>query len=63
MMLNQELKHCPVGSNPLNKQNNMNFISGLIIGIIIATVGISGLANIADQAVDKTKVILKEHIK
>jgi uncharacterized membrane protein YkgB len=62
-MLNQELKHYPVGSNPLNKQNNMNFISGLIIGIIIATVGISGLANIADQAVDKTKVILKEHIK
>lgn len=41
----------------------MNFISGLIIGIIIATVGISGLANIVDQSVDKTKVILKEHIK
>lgn len=62
-MLNQELKLCPVGLNPLNKQNNMNFISGLIIGIIIATVGISGLANIVDQSVDKTKVILKEHIK
>ncbi len=41
----------------------MNFISGLIIGIIIATVGISGLANIVDRSVDKTKVILKEHIK
>ena len=62
-MLNQELKLCLVGLNPLNKQNNMNFISGLIIGIIIATVGISGLANIVDRSVDKTKVILKEHIK
>ena len=62
-MLNQELKLCLVGLNPLNKQNNMNFIGGLIIGIIIATVGISGLANIVDRSVDKTKVILKEHIK
>lgn len=32
-----------------------NFIAGTVFGIVVATVGFSGLAHMADKAVDKTK--------
>ena len=32
-----------------------NFIYGTIFGIIVATIGFSGIARIADKAVDVTK--------
>jgi len=37
-----------------------NFISGVIVGIIVATVGFSGVARVMDKAVDKTKQIVQE---
>lgn len=36
------------------------FIVGTIFGIVIATVGVSGLANIADQGVAHAKVVVQE---
>ena len=32
-----------------------NFIAGTVFGIVVATVGFSGLAHMADKAVDVTK--------
>jgi hypothetical protein len=40
-----------------------NFISGVIVGIIVATVGFSGVARVMDKAVDKTKEIVQEQAK
>ena len=37
-----------------------NFISGVIVGIIVATIGFSGVARVMDKAVDKTKQIVQE---
>jgi hypothetical protein len=33
---------------------------GIILGIMIATVGVTGVAKIADSGVDKVKTIIKE---
>jgi len=41
----------------------MNFLFGVFVGIVISTVGVSGLASYLDKAVDQTKVIVKENIK
>ena len=32
-----------------------NFIAGTVFGIVVATVGFSGIAHMADKAVDVTK--------
>jgi hypothetical protein len=41
----------------------MNFIVGVILGIMIASVGVSGVAQIADSGIDKVKTIVKEGSK
>lgn len=41
----------------------MNFIVGVIVGIVIATVGFSGIAKMADKGVDKVKEITIEQVK
>lgn len=38
-----------------------NFIYGTIFGIIIATVGFSGVARLLDSGVDKVKQTVTEH--
>jgi hypothetical protein len=41
----------------------MNFLIGVIVGITVATVGVSGIASYLDKAVDQTKLIVKENVK
>lgn len=41
----------------------MNFIVGVIVGIVIATVGFSGIARMADRGVDKIKEVTVEQAK
>jgi hypothetical protein len=38
----------------------MQFIIGVILGIMIATIGVTGVAKMADSGVDKIKTIIKE---
>ena len=40
-----------------------NFIAGVIFGIIISTVGFSGIAKMLDNGVEKTKAIAVEGAK
>jgi hypothetical protein len=37
----------------------MNFIVGVIVGIVLATVGISGVARYIDQGVDQTQALVR----
>ncbi len=37
-----------------------NFIYGTVFGIVVASVGFSGIARIMDKAVDKTKATATE---
>lgn len=41
----------------------MQLIIGFILGIVVATVGFSGVANFADKQLDNAKVIIKENVK
>ncbi len=41
----------------------MNFIAGVIVGIVIATVGFSGIAKMADKGVEKVKEVTIEQVK
>jgi hypothetical protein len=41
----------------------MQLLIGIILGIMIATVGITGVAKIADSGVDKVKTIIKDGSK
>jgi len=41
----------------------MNFIVGVIVGIVIATVGFSGVARMADKGVDKIKEVTIEQTR
>lgn len=41
----------------------MNFIYGVIFGIVISTVGFSGIAKMADKGVDKIKEVTVEQVK
>lgn len=41
----------------------MNFIVGVIVGIVIATVGFTGIARMADRGVDKIKEVTIEQVK
>ena len=38
----------------------MNFILGVIFGIIVATVGFSGIAQVLDSGVNKTKSVVEK---
>lgn len=40
-----------------------NFILGTVFGIIVATVGFSGIAKLLDNGVNKTKAIVQEQAK
>ncbi len=41
----------------------MKFILGTIFGIVVATVGFSGVAKMLDTGVEKTKAIAVEGVK
>lgn len=41
----------------------MQFIIGLILGFIIATVGFSNFASFADRQVNNAKVVIQENVK
>lgn len=41
----------------------MGFIVGFIMGIIVATVGFSGVANMADKSVHKVQEVIRENSK
>jgi hypothetical protein len=41
----------------------MKFILGTIFGIVVATVGFSGVAKMLDNGVEKTKAIAVEGVK
>jgi len=41
----------------------MRFLFGVIVGIVISTVGFSGIAKIADNVVNKTKEVVEEQVK
>ena len=36
----------------------MNFIVGVIVGVVLATVGVSGVIRYVDQGVDQTQAIV-----
>lgn len=38
----------------------MNFIVGVIFGIVVATIGFSGVARVVDKGVDSVKSVAKE---
>jgi len=40
-----------------------NFILGTLFGIVVATVGFSGIAKLLDNGVNKTKAIVQEQVK
>jgi hypothetical protein len=40
-----------------------NFILGTIFGIVISTIGFSGIAKLLDNGVNKTKTIVQEQVK
>jgi hypothetical protein len=37
----------------------MNFIVGVIVGVVLATVGVSGVARYIDQGVDQTQALVR----
>jgi hypothetical protein len=39
-----------------------NFIFGTLFGIVVATVGFSGIAKLLDNGVNKTKAIVQEQV-
>jgi hypothetical protein len=38
-------------------------IVAFILGIVVATVGVSGIAKIADKGIDKVKEVTQEQVK
>ena len=40
-----------------------NFFVGTVFGIVVATVGFSGIAKLLDNSVNKTKAIVQEQVK
>lgn len=38
----------------------MGYIIAFILGIVVATVGVSGIARVADQSVHKVQEVIKE---
>ena len=40
-----------------------NFILGTVFGIVISTIGFSGIAKLLDNGVNKTKTIVQEQVK
>ena len=48
----------------LNKKKErtimFNFLVGVVFGIIISTIGLSGVANLIDKGVQSTKTVIQE---
>ena len=40
-----------------------NFFLGTMFGIVISTIGFSGVAKLLDNGVNKTKAMVQEHVK
>jgi capsular polysaccharide biosynthesis protein len=40
-----------------------NLIIGFVLGLVVATVGFSNLANYVDRQVDTAKEVIKENVK
>ena len=41
----------------------LQFAAGVVVGIVVATVGFNGVATIADKGVDATKQVVQEAAK
>jgi hypothetical protein len=41
----------------------LNFIFGVFFGIVVATIGFSGVATYLDKFVNETKTVVKENVK
>ena len=41
----------------------MNFITGIIVGVVLATVGVSGVARYVDQGINQTQSIVRSVTK
>ena len=39
------------------------FIVGVVVGIVISSVGVSGIARLVDKGVDQTKTVIQEQAK
>ena len=37
----------------------MNFIVGVIVGVVLATIGVSGVARFIDQGVNQTQALVR----
>jgi len=40
-----------------------NLLVGFILGVVVSTVGFSGIAKMADKGVDKVKEVTQEQVK
>ena len=40
-----------------------NFLVGVVFGIIVSTIGLSGVANLVDRGVQSTKAVIQEQAK
>jgi hypothetical protein len=41
----------------------IKFFAGTVFGIVLATVGLSGIANMIDNTVNSTKTVIEENAK
>lgn len=41
----------------------VQFALGTVFGIVIATIGVSGIATVADKGIEQTKVVVQEAAK
>jgi hypothetical protein len=41
----------------------INFLVGVVFGIVISTVGLSGIARVVDKGIDQTKSVIQEQSK
>ena len=39
------------------------FLVGVVVGIVISSVGVSGIARLVDKGVDQTKTVIQEQAK
>jgi hypothetical protein len=41
----------------------INFLVGVVVGIVISTVGLTGIARVVDKGIDQTKSVIQEQAK
>jgi hypothetical protein len=44
---------------PFNKENGMGYVIAFVLGIFVATVGVTGVVKIADNGVQKVQEVSK----